>query len=291
MLIDCKKTVTRMEEEIKAEVNSLKEQGIEPCLAIVQVLGVDASDVYVRNKQKKSKELGITSVDFRLPNDITEENLIALVEKLNKDKKVHAIMVQLPLPAHINATRVINTIDPIKDADCLTAANIGNLFTTGVEDITVPCTPLGIMNILKDNNIELEGKNALIINRSMLVGKPLVELLQRENATVTLAHSKSNKILLDPMNLDRYDIVITAVGIPNFIPANQMLFMNNTVFIDVSMNRDENGKLCGDIDKELYDSKEYLITPVPGGVGTTTVISLLANTITCCKKQKERGLI
>lgn len=291
MLIDCKKTVTRMEEEIKAEVNSLKEQGIEPCLAIIQVEGVDASNVYVRNKHKKCEEMGIKSINCVLPRHTPEEVLISIIYEYNKNPEIHGIMVQLPLPAHINATKVINMISPLKDADCLTAANIGNLFTTGVEDITVPCTPLGIMNILKDNNIELEGKNALIINRSMLVGKPLVELLQRENATVTLAHSKSNKILLDPMNLDRYDIVITAVGIPNFIPANQMLFMNNTVFIDVSMNRDENGKLCGDIDKELYDSKEYLITPVPGGVGTTTVISLLANTITCCKKQKERGLI
>lgn len=291
MLIDCKKTVTRMEEEIKAEVNSLKEQGIEPCLAIIQVEGVDASNVYVRNKHKKCEEMGIKSINCVLPRHTPEEVLISIIYEYNKNPEIHGIMVQLPLPAHINATKVINMISPLKDADCLTAANIGNLFTTGVEDITVPCTPLGIMNILKDNNIELEGKNTLIINRSMLVGKPLVELLQRENATVTLAHSKSNKILLDPMNLDKYDIVITAVGIPNFIPANQMLFMNNTVFIDVSMNRDENGKLCGDIDKELYDSKEYLITPVPGGVGTTTVISLLANTITCCKKQKERGLI
>lgn len=291
MLIDCKKTVTRMEEEIKAEVNSLKKQGIEPCLAIIQVEGVDASNVYVRNKHKKCEEMGIKSINCVLPRHTPEEVLISIIYEYNKNPEIHGIMVQLPLPAHINATKVINMISPLKDADCLTAANIGNLFTTGVEDITVPCTPLGIMNILKDNNIELEGKNALIINRSMLVGKPLVELLQRENATVTLAHSKSNKILLDPMNLDRYDIVITAVGIPNFIPANQMLFMNNTVFIDVSMNRDENGKLCGDIDKELYDSEKYLITPVPGGVGTTTVISLLANTITCCKKQKERGLI
>ena len=291
MLIECKKTVKRIENEIKEDVTKLKEEGIEPCLAIIQVEGIDASDVYVRNKHKKCSDLEVSSINCLLPRTTPEEVLISVIKEYNQNPLIHGIMVQLPLPKHINATKVINTIDPLKDADCLTAANIGNLFTDGVEDITIPCTPLGIINILKDNNIKLEGKNVLIINRSMLVGKPLIELLQRENATVTLAHSKTNKEILDSKNLDKFDIVITAVGIPNFIKANQMSNNNKTVFIDVSMNRDINGKLCGDIDKELYDSENYLITPVPGGVGTTTVVSLIANTITCCKKQKERGLI
>lgn len=289
MLIDCKKTVKRIENEIKEDVTKLKEEGIEPCLAIMQVEGVDASDVYVRNKHKKCSDLEVSSINCLLPRTTPEEVLISVIKEYNTNPLIHGIMVQLPLPRHINATKVINTIDPLKDADCLTAANIGNLFTDGVEDITIPCTPLGIMNILKDNNIKLEGKNVLIINRSMLVGKPLIELLQRENATVTLAHSKTECM---EEHMKNSDIIITATGIPNFIDNNKdASIYDSKVIIDVSMNRDENGKLCGDVDKKMYEREGCLITPVPGGVGTTTVISLIANTITCCKKQKERGLI
>ena len=288
MLIDCKKTVNKIYNNIDIEVNSLKKNGINPCLAIIQVEGIDASNIYVRNKHKKCKELGIKSINCLFENTVSEETVINKIKEYNKNPLIHAIMVQLPLPKHLNTSRIINTIDPLKDADCLTAANIGNLFTNDVEDITIPCTPLGIMNILKDNNIELEGKNILIINRSMLVGKPLVELLQRENATVTLAHSKT---LYIKEHIRNSDIIITATGIPNFIDSNDASMYNNKVIIDVSMNRNENGKLCGDVDKKIYEREGCLITPVPGGVGTTTVISLIANTITCCNKQKERGLI
>ena len=286
MLIDCKKTVDRITTEIKQEVNSLKQQGIFPTLAIIQVKGIDASDVYVRNKHKKCEEVGIESINLVFPNDVTELEIIQAIEKLNKNKSVHGIMVQLPLPKHIDSNKVINTIEPIKDADCLTVANIGKLFTNDIEDITIPCTPLGIMNILKDNVKSLEGLNALVINRSMLVGKPLIELLQRENATVTLSHSKTKNL---NKHIQNADIIITAVGKTNFLNMNnEFNIYKDKIIIDVSMNRDTNGKLCGDVNKDMYDLKDCLITPVPGGVGTTTVISLLANTITCCKKQ--RGL-
>lgn len=289
MLINCENTANRILSEVKEQTIELKAEGIEPCIALLRVKGNDASEVYVKNKVKRCEDVGIKSIVVELENDIDEEDLLFEIKVLNNSIDVHGILVQLPLPEHIDEKKIVNAIHPAKDVDCLSIPNIGSLYTN--EDITVPCTPLGIMEILKDNDIKLEGKNVLVINRSALVGKPLIELLQRENATVTLAHSKTNRsYLLDYMALA--DVIITATGQADFINTGIMMEVltefkkykkqNKLTIIDVSMNRDENGKLCGDVSKELYDYEDLLITPVPKGVGLTTVAALLKNVILCC---------
>lgn len=282
MLINCETISKRIREEVKNNIAALE---LQPTLALIRVLGDDASEIYVRNKVRACEEVGIKSIVIELPEDTTEEALGARIDKLNNDNTINGILVQLPLPSNIGKN-VIEKIHPLKDVDCLTDFSIGKLFGEG-EDIVSPCTPKGIMRIIKDTVISISGVRVLVINRSMLVGKPLIELLQREDATVTLAHSKTGIETIKAL-MALSDLIIVGVGIPNFINKEivesfegmrKVLKLPPQVFIDVSMNRDENGKLCGDVSKDLYENENMHITPVPKGVGLTTVSSLLSNTV------------
>lgn len=283
MIIDCKNISNKMREEIKEGIKALD---LQPKLALVRVLGDDASAVYVRNKIRACEEVGIESSVIELSNDITEERLEHEINILNEDDSINGILVQLPLPGTLNKEYIINRIHPLKDVDCLTDYSVGKLFGDG-QDIVSPCTPKGIMRILKETVGAIEGNRVLVINRSMLVGKPLVELLQRENATVMLAHSKTGRETLRSM-MALADIIITGTGNANFITKEDIysyvmlrleLKLPPQIIIDVSMNRDEEGKLCGDVSKDLYDNEYVHVTPVPKGVGLTTVSSLLQNTV------------
>lgn len=283
MYIDTKKTINKMYENIDLKIKQLKEEGAEPSIAIIRVDGDAASKVYVESKEKRCEEHGINSTIVTLPNDTTMKALISQIEFFNKSS-IDGFMLQLPLPKHLNPEVAIKHIDPRKDIDCLTTERLGQVFK-GEMNIT-PCTPKGILKILEDN-VELEGKDVLIINRSMLVGIPLARMLTNKNATVTIAHSKTLNLENKMMNAD---IIITAVGQANFIQHRILSILElrakytckDKYIIDVSMNRNEQGKLCGDVirDEEFINSLANVhITPVPGGVGLTTVASLLDNTL------------
>lgn len=293
MILECKNVAESILSSVKQEVKELIERNIIPNLALVRVDGDDASSSYVKTKETIAKEVGISSSTYLLPNDCTNEDVMNKIYELNNDPKVHAIMLQLPLPKQLNSEELVNCIAPYKDVDCLSIASVGSLFTNN--DIVQPCTPKGIMSILKYHNIDLAGKDALIINRSMLVGKPLVELLQRENATPQLAHSKTDFL---KQKITENDITISAVGKPNFIKYDDLLDLDRYLrhvnrklyIIDVSMNRNKDNKLCGDIEfnstatrDKLKDLTNIYITPVPTGVGLTTVASLMENTIKLTK--------
>lgn len=289
MLINCEKIEKKIKEEVIEYIETL---GVSPTLALIRVEGDDASKVYVNNKIKACESVGIKSVVVELPNETTEDKLAMEINKLNEDDNINGILVQLPLPDHINE-QVVNLIHPLKDVDCLSYSSVGRLFRG--EEIAAPCTPAGIMRVVKETVGCISGNRVLVINRSMLVGKPLVELMQRENATVTLAHSKTGKETLKAL-MAVSDIIVTAVGKANFItketieeyePIRKALSLPPQIFIDVSMNRDENKKLCGDISKDLYDNDSIHVTPVPKGIGLTTVASLLRNTTLLAYSQKE----
>ena len=274
MIMDCKTIIDNYTKELKARVTSSNKA--TPLIAIVRVLGDDASGVYVRLKEKKCKEIGIKSEVIELPNSISQEDLLNVIDHLNYDDKVTSILVQLPLPNHINEDAAMNVISPDKDADCLTRENVGALHS-GVEIPIAPCTPKGIMTLLKRSNIDVEGKTVLIINRSNIVGKPLQALMTQSHAGVFMAHSRTPKNVLEGV-MEIADIIVTAVGTPNFID-NSYDPQKDQIIIDVSMNRDTEGKLCGDVSKDLYNHNKLLITPVPGSIGPMTILSLIENTI------------
>ena len=279
MLLNCDTLIQNKTEAIKNIINSLDKK---PTILFFRVLGDKASETYINLKNKKCKEVGIQSINILLPENISECELINYIEHYNQDTNIDAILVQLPLPKHINERKVLDKISPKKDVDGLSSINIGKLFT-GCKDAIIPCTPKGILSILKYNNINLEGKNILIINRSNIVGKPLVQLLQKENATITLAHSKTRNI----NNLmNESDIIITATGCVDFINKTTFnSFNKKRIIIDVSINRDDNNNLCGDVNKELYNQDNLFITPVPKGVGPLTILSLMENTLNTIKKK------
>ena len=241
-----------------------------PLLAIIQVAGNKASDKYVQNKIRRCQEIGIPAELYYYEADVEYSTLVDKIDELNKDDRVTGILVQLPLPEHLDADFLINFIDPKKDVDGLTSENIGKLAQGWY--CNIPCTPKGVMELLAFYKIDIEGKDVLIINRSNLVGKPLAQLFLNRNATVTIAHSKTEK-LYD--KIEKADIVVTGVGIPNFLEKHN--FTNDTTIIDISINFDENGKMCGDLCKDDYDllATRCNLTPVPGGVGQTTVMALL----------------
>ncbi len=277
-LLDGKALSSKIKEELKGQCKELKnEYLLVPTLAIVLVGDNPASLVYVSSKEKACAEVGIQSVVVRLKETVTEECVISEVDKLAQDKTVNAVMVQLPLPKGINERNVLAHIPPEKDADGLTALSAGKMFDG--EFSLLPCTPSGIIELLKRNNIELCGKHAVIVGRSNLVGKPLSVLLLRENCTVTVCHSKTQ-------NLSKFtsaaDILVVAIGKKNFVTGNMV--KQGAVVIDVGINRTEQG-LFGDVD--FYAAKEVAsyITPVPGGVGPMTVTMLLSNAILACKMQ------
>lgn len=269
-----------MKDEMKKEVAQLKESGLTPSLTVVLVGDDPASRSYVRGKQKASDYIGIDSQLIELPTETTEQELLELITKLNEDDHVHGILVQLPLPDHVNEQAIIEAISPEKDVDGFHPINIGRMMTG--QDTLYPCTPYGIIKMLQSKNIEIEGKHAVVIGRSNIVGKPVGQLLLKENATVTYCHSRTK-------NMEEYialaDILIVAVGKAHFIDGTHI--KPGAVVIDVGVNRIEDGSLTGDVDFESAKQKASYITPVPKGVGPMTITMLMANTIKAAKSLSE----
>lgn len=276
IIIDGKKISVEVKDEIKAEVAKYTEKGVKITLAVVKVGEDPASAVYVKNKQKACEYVGIKSVAYELKEETTEEELLELVDKLNKDETIDGILVQLPLPKHIDEDKILNAIDSRKDVDGFHPNNVGKMMVG--EDTFFPCTPAGIIQLLKRTNIELEGKECVVVGRSNIVGKPMSILMLNENCTVTIAHSRTKDL---KEVTKRADILIVAIGKPKFITADYV--KEGAVVIDVGIHRNDEGKLCGDVDFEAVEPKAYAITPVPGGVGPMTVTMLMAN----CLKSAE----
>lgn len=275
-ILDGKKLSLKITEELKKEVSTLEKK---PKLAVILVGNDPASQIYVRNKQKKAEEIGFESLIFPLPEDISEENLLEHIYILNEDDNINGILLQLPIPKHLNSQRILEAIEPIKDVDGFTTHNFGRI-ALGYKPYAIPCTPKGIIRLLEEYNIEIEGKNALVIGRSNIVGKPISLLLQQKNATVTMAHSRTKNLKELAQN---NDIIISAIGKPNFITSD--FIKQGAIVIDVGINRDENG-LCGDVDFKEVSKKTSYITPVPGGVGPMTIAMLMENTLELYKLQQ-----
>ncbi len=275
--INGKAIADEIRKEAAAEAAALKAQGIEPCLAVILVGNDSASQVYVNNKKKACEAVGIRSVSYALDQNAEESELLQLVDTLNRDSSVHGILVQLPLPEHMDETKVILTISPEKDVDCFHPINVGRL-TSGLDGF-LPCTPAGVIEILKRNGHEIAGKNCTIIGRSNLVGKPLALLMTRENATVTLCHSKTRDLA---EVCRRADILVSAAGKAGLVTGDMV--KDGAVVIDVGMNRNAEGKLCGDVVYDEAAEKASAVTPVPGGVGLMTVAMLMKNCILAAKK-------
>ena len=277
-LIDGKMISAEIKAEAAEEATALKAQGIEPCLAVVLVGDNSASKVYVSNKQKACEAVGIRSVSHVLSAETTEEELLALIDTLNQDKGVHGILVQMPLPKQIDERKVILAISPEKDVDCFHPINVGNLHT-GAKGF-LPCTPAGIIELIKRSGHSIEGKSCVIIGRSNIVGKPVAMLLMQENGTVTICHSKTK----DLAGICRgADIIVSATGKVNTVTADMV--KEGAIIIDVGMNRNAEGKLCGDVDFENVKEVAGAITPVPGGVGPMTIAMLMKNCNTAARIQ------
>lgn len=282
-IIDGKKVSAEVKLRVASEVAALKEKGVTPGLAVIIVGDDSASQVYVRNKEKACAETGMYSEKYALPAETTQEELLNLVKELNGKKEISGILCQLPLPSHLNSDIVINTIDPIKDVDAFHPVNVGKIM---IGDYAfLPCTPAGVMELIKSAGVDPEGKNCVVVGRSNIVGKPMAMLLLHKNATVTICHSKT-------VNLaeitKQADILVAAVGRAKFITGD--MIKPGAVVIDVGMNRDENGKLCGDVDFESAEKTAGAITPVPGGVGPMTIAMLMENTLTAAKIQNADKL-
>ena len=269
-IIDGKQISLDIKNELKEKVARYKEQGIEITLAVVKVGNDPASAVYVRNKEKACEYVGINSKTLALPEETKEEELLNVVKELNEDKNVNGILVQLPLPKHIDESKVLLTIDSTKDVDGFHPVNVGKMVIG--EDTFLPCTPAGIIEMIKRTDIDIEGKECVVIGRSNIVGKPMAMLMLKENATVTIAHSRTKDL---KEVTKRADIIVAAIGKAKFVTADYV--KEDAVVIDVGMDRDENGKLCGDVDFESVSKVASAITPVPGGVGPMTVTMLLVN--------------
>ena len=277
-ILDGKELSKKIKENLKIEVDKLKEQGINPKLAVIMVGDNSASAVYVKNKSNACKKVGIDFEEFLLPEETTEDELIELIEKLNVDNTVDGILLQSPVPNHININRAFETISPKKDVDGFNAVNVGNL-TIG-RDCFVSCTPYGVMRMLEEYNIDVAGKTAVVIGRSNIVGKPMLQCLLSKDATVTICHSKTKNL---EEVVSKADIVIAAIGKPNFVTGN--MIKEGAVVIDVGINRLEDGKLCGDVNFEEAYQKASYITPVPGGVGPMTVAMLVENVVKAAKQK------
>ncbi|MBF2685208.1 bifunctional methylenetetrahydrofolate dehydrogenase/methenyltetrahydrofolate cyclohydrolase FolD [Listeria welshimeri] len=276
-IIDGKKLAKEIQERVTTEVAELAKIDKKPGLAVVLVGDNQASRTYVRNKQKRTEEAGMKSVLIELPETVSEEKLLEVVEELNTDDTIHGILVQLPLPKHISEEKVIDTISYDKDVDGFHPVNVGNLFIG--KDSFVPCTPAGIIELIKSTGTQIEGKRAVVIGRSNIVGKPVAQLLLNENATVTIAHSRTKNL---PEVAKEADILVIATGLAKFVKKEYI--KPGAIVIDVGMDRDENNKLCGDVDFEDVIEVAGFITPVPGGVGPMTITMLLANTLKAAKR-------
>lgn len=279
-IIDGKAISMDIKNEVKVKAEELKAKGIEPCLAVVLVGEDPASQVYVRNKKKACEYCGIKSLNYELSEDTTEEELLSLIDELNANKECNGILVQLPLPKHIDENKVLLRILPEKDVDGFHPYNVG-LLSIGKADLKA-CTPAGCIELIKRSGVDITGKHCVVVGRSNIVGKPVGMLLLSENGTVTICHSKTKDI---KAVCREADILVAAVGIPKFIKGDMV--KESVVVIDVGINRMDNGKLCGDVDFDEVEKKASYITPVPGGVGPMTIAMLMNNCIVACKKQNN----
>ena len=276
--IDGKLLAARVKDRVAAGVKELKEKGIEPCLAVIMVGDNPASQVYVKGKVKDCAECGIKSLEIHLPAETTQNELLQKLAELAGDAGVHGLLVQLPLPAHIDEKTVIEAIPPQKDVDGFTAVNVGRMMIG--EECFLPCTPAGCMEMIRSTGVSISGKNAVVIGRSNIVGKPAAMLLLRENATVTICHSRTENLKQVCANAD---ILVAAVGRAGFVTGDMV--KPGAVVIDVGINRNAQGKLCGDVDYDAAAEKAGYITPVPGGVGLMTRAMLMQNTLQAAQKQ------
>lgn len=282
-LIDGKATAKRVLAEVGEQVQALRQAGVQPALAVVLVGCDAASQVYVRNKVLRAEEVGIRSLEHRLPGDTSQAHLLALIERLNRDREINGILVQLPLPGHIDEHRVLQAIDPLKDVDGFHSANVGGLAQG--RDVLTPCTPSGCMRLLRDACGELRGKHAVVVGRSNIVGKPMAALLLQADCTVTMVHSRSHDL---PALCRQADIVVAAVGKPRLISADWL--KPGAVVIDVGINRIEEAgqsRLVGDVDLAAALTQVAAITPVPGGVGPMTIAYLMKNTLLALDLQQQ----
>lgn len=277
-IIDGKAVSKKVKEDVKAECEQLKAKGITPGLAVIIVGDDPASQVYVHNKEVACEACGFYSVKYALPAETTQDELNALVDKLNKDDKINGILCQLPLPSHLDDKEVINRIDPLKDVDAFHPVNVGAIMIGDYNYL--PCTPAGVMELIHSTGIDVSGKKAVVMGRSNIVGKPMAMLLLHENATVEITHSRTRDLAEITKGAD---ILVAAIGKAKFVKADMV--KDGAVVIDVGMNRDEKGKLCGDVDFEDVKNKCSFITPVPGGVGPMTIAMLMKNTLTAAKIQ------
>jgi methylenetetrahydrofolate dehydrogenase (NADP+)/methenyltetrahydrofolate cyclohydrolase len=282
VIIDGKAVAKEVQKQVKDEVEGLERRwGLVPGLAVVLVGDDPASHIYVRNKEKACKEVGIKSFEHLLPPTVSERDLLALVHQLNKDKRVHGILVQLPLPAHIRAEKVLEAISPSKDIDGFHPVNQGSLLLGS--DGFKPCTPMGIMRLLAAVNCDPKGKNAVVVGRSNIVGKPVALMLLAKHATVTICHSRTASLRDE---VSRADILIVAIGKAGLVRGDWV--KPGAVVIDVGVNRSSNGKLCGDVEFDTAKERASAITPVPGGVGPMTICMLLYNTLKAAKDSLQR---
>ncbi len=279
-IIDGKEVSSYVKQQVKLQTDILKQQGITPCLAVIIVEGDPASRVYVNNKKRACEVCGIKSLEYALAGDVSEEELLALIDKLNNDSSVNGILCQLPVPKHIDEKKVIDAISPAKDVDGFSAENVGKIW---LGDYSIsPCTPMGVIELLDYYKINVQGKNCVVVGRSNIVGKPMAALLLERNATVTVCHSKTKDLASFTKNAD---IIVAAVGRAGFITADMV--NEGAVVIDVGINRLSDGKLAGDVDFEAVKEKASYITPVPGGCGPMTIAVLMKNTIEATKMQNN----
>ncbi len=277
-IIDGKAVAQSVKDDVAAQTRQLKEQGITPGLAVVIVGDDSASRVYVNNKKKACAQVGFYSEEYALPAQTTQQELLELVDTLNRKKDINGILVQLPLPKHLDEKAVIEAIDPQKDVDAFHASNVGKIMIGDYHFL--PCTPAGVMELLKSQQIDVCGKSCVVIGRSNIVGKPMAMLLLHQNGTVTICHSRTQNLKEVCRGAD---ILVAAVGIAKFVKADMV--KKGAVVIDVGMDRDENGKLCGDVDFAQVEPVASYITPVPGGVGPMTIAMLMKNTLMAAKLQ------
>ena len=276
-----KEVSARIKDELKIKVAELKEKGINPALAVIIVGEDPASKVYVNNKKKACEYCGIRSLEYALPEETTQEELLELIEKLNNDDTVSGILCQLPVPEHINEQAIINAINPKKDVDAFHPVNVGKIMTGNYD--FVPCTPAGVMELIKESGIDVNGKECVIVGRSNIVGKPMSMLLLHQNGTVTICHSRTKDLA---EKTRQADILVAAIGKPEFITAD--MIKEGAVVIDVEINRIAPKKLVGDVEFEGAEKKAAAITPVPGGVGPMTIAMLMKNTIKAAEINKTK---
>ena len=278
VIIDGKALAKKIRSNLKVECDELKTKGITPKLAVIMVGNNPASKVYVRNKSKACDEVGIEYQEYLLDEKTKQDELIDLIKKLNEDETVNGILLQSPVPEHLNINRAFKAITYLKDVDGFTPSSVGKLCIG--EDTFVSCTPLGVIKMFEEYNIDLNGKDVVILGRSNIVGRPLIQCCLQKNATVTVCHSRTKSL---EEHTKRADVIISAIGQPKFVTADMV--KDGVVIIDVGINRDENGKLVGDVDFNNVEKKASYITPVPGGVGPMTIAMLMHNVIKATKEQ------